>query len=77
MPDNHARARAWREAKGWSRTELSARLTLSVSTIQDMEAGHHANGRAVDPANFNRYRLACAALEHGHQAWNWTVGLAP
>lgn len=75
MQNDGAAARAWREGKGWSRAELSARLSLSPSVIQNMEAGHDLRtGKPVDPAAFARYRLACAALEHGLSGWNWGRG---
>ena len=73
MATEHEKALAWRKAKGWSRGELSSRLKLSDSVIQNMEAGTDlATGKAVDPAAFNRYRLACAALDRGLDRWDWS-----
>ena len=63
MNGEHDKARAWREAMGLSRAELSRLIGYGQSSIADLESGkYRATGRPIDPEAWLRYRLACAAL---------------
>jgi transcriptional regulator with XRE-family HTH domain len=59
-------ARKWREAHGWSREQLAARIGFSASTIQNYEAGKvRDSGKRLGTAEWRRYRNACAAVHFG------------
>jgi hypothetical protein len=60
------RANAWRKAQGLSVAKLSALTGYSVRSIAVYEAGKQGNGEPVAPEAMLRYRLACAAVHHGH-----------
>lgn len=69
----HERARQWRKAIGLTIAQLSERSGFSVSAIHDFEAGQRrATGNPLDAASWRRYRLACAAIDAGAEAFDWS-----
>ncbi|ACL61007.1 helix-turn-helix domain-containing protein [Methylobacterium nodulans] len=71
------RARAWREACGFSRRELAAQTGYAESSIAAIERGQWKPGQPVDEATMQTYRLACAAVALG-VTFDWlTVRLRP
>lgn len=77
----HEKARAWREALGLSQTRLGELIGYSRGSIVSMERGKDGIGRPIDAAAWQRYRMACAGLAAGQQAFDWqpvvSVTVAP
>lgn len=72
MTSEHARARAWRESLGLTRKELASLTGFSEGSILDFEGGPtRRDGRPIDTASWQRYRLVCAAIAHGHRSFDW------
>ena len=72
-----ARAKAWRRAQRMSRRELAERTGYGLSTVNAIERGAWASGKAVDESTMRTYRLACAAVALG-VAFDWqTLELHP
>ena len=65
------KARAWRDARGLSRPHLSSLIGYSVRSILNMELGITSQGQPVDAQAWTRYRMACAGLAAGQQAFDW------
>lgn len=62
----HEKARAWRKAQGLSLRELAELTGFAIRSIGTFENGVQANGKPVDEEAMRRFRLACAAVHHGH-----------
>jgi len=71
MMTPHERAKAWRNARGFSIPKLAAATGYSMRSISGFEAGLNANGKPLAPEAMHRYRLACAAVEHGLAGFDW------
>lgn len=69
--EQHEKARAWRETMELSRPHLSYLIGYSVRSIINMELGITSKGEPVDENAWNRYRMACAGLAAGQQAFDW------
>jgi hypothetical protein len=63
----HERAKWWRihQAK-LTQAELAGRIGLSVKQVANLEAGRETNASA-----WRRYRLLCAAVDRGAEAFAW------
>lgn len=61
----HERAKQWRKRIGLTRRTLSDLTGFSPGSIACFEAGRKSNGEPIDPSAFQRYRLACAAVQAG------------
>jgi len=69
--NRHEKAKAWRRENGLSQRELGQLVGCSLQTVFNMEKGHLPNGRPIDEQAWTRYRMACAGLAAGQQAWDW------
>lgn len=68
------RARAWRKAQGFTLKQLAEITGFNMRSIQAYEAGIQASGEPVQEEAMLRYRLACAAVHHGHHKYfDWPV----
>lgn len=69
----HEKARAWREAQGWSQFLLAALLGVSRSTVVNMERGHYGDPeRPIGDRDWQRYKLMCRGLGAGAiDEWSW------
>lgn len=67
----HDRARAWRIRNRYTKRLLSERTGFSISSIDAFETGKTRGGDPIDPRAFRRYRLCCAALNGGVDAFDW------
>ena len=74
QPDEHHRARAWRDRHGLSTRELATLTGYSVEAVNWFLRGEtppmrRAKGgkpkdRTIAPWVWHRWRLACAAVDH-------------
>ena len=66
----HQAAKQWRKRLGLTRSALADLTGFSAGSIATFEAGRKTNGEPIDPASFQRYKLACAAIQAG-LAFDW------
>lgn len=60
------KAKAWRQARGYTIDELTVLTGFSRGSIKTFEVGRQFNGSPITPEAMLRYRLCCAAVHHGH-----------
>lgn len=60
------KAKAWRQRQGLSRRELGELTGFSERSIFQFEAGKRSDGTPIQADAMQRYRLCCAAIQHGH-----------
>ena len=61
-----ARAKAWREALGWSQKQLGRAIGLSVISVQDVERGYRFRSDSyteIGKSVWKRYGMLIAGLE--------------
>jgi hypothetical protein len=54
-----------------TRPALASLTGYSVRAILNMERGSTSQGKPTHPACWTRYRMACAGLAAGQQAFDW------
>lgn len=69
--EQHEKARAWRQTMNLSRPALGKLIGYSVRSILNMEQGQTSLQQPVDVQAWTRYRMACAGLAAGQQAFDW------
>lgn len=68
----HERAKQWRQAIGLTIGQLAERTGFDPGSIADIEAGRQRkNGAPISPTVMRRYRMACAAVDAGAEAFDW------
>ena len=70
---DYERAKAWRVRNRYTIREIAEKVGYSASTVSDIETGvvRGPHARPVPPETMHRYRLCCAAIEHGITDWNF------
>jgi hypothetical protein len=66
-----AAAREWRKACGMTVHTLSIISGYSETQIRVYERGYNNNGTKINDATWQRYRLACAAINAILGGWQW------
>jgi len=69
----YEKAKNWRVRNRYTIKEIARLCGYSASTVADLETGvvRGPNARPVPPETMHRYRLCCAAIEHGLTAWDF------
>ena len=71
IPNEHARALAWRKSQGLTRKQLADRIGYCVSAIQNFENGYNNVTKApINPNDMKRFRLCCASIA-GRVDFDW------
>jgi hypothetical protein len=65
-------AKTWRLRNRYNRPQLSRLIGYSVAAIQNIEDGvYRTKPHPISDAVMRRYRLACAAVAHDLQDWEF------
>jgi transcriptional regulator with XRE-family HTH domain len=66
------KARTWRKAQGLTIKQLSELTGFAMRSITAYEGGKQSSGDPIPDDAMRRYRLACAAVHHGHhKRFDW------
>ena len=70
---DYERAKAWRVRNRYTIRQIAELVGYSPSTVADLETGvvRGPAPRPVPPETMHRYRLCCAAVEHGLSDWQF------
>lgn len=67
------KARAWRKARGLTIKELADLTGFNRRSITAYEGGFQPDGGPISPVAMRRFRLACAAIDHGLEDFDWKL----